>query len=197
MMTPDEALERLMRGNGRFAAGVAANPNQTVERRAQVAGGQMPFAVMLGCSDSRVPLEIIFDQGLGDLFVVRVPGNIFDDNIVLGSLEFAAQAFQSPLLMVLGHEKCGAVAATIEAVQGNTTLPGKVANIFGAIKPVVELVKDKPGNLWENAVRANVMHVTRQLSSADSFITKRQADGALKIVGAVYSLDLGKVEIIA
>jgi carbonic anhydrase len=185
-----------MRGNARFAAGLTANPNRTIQRRAEVAVGQMPFAIMLGCSDSRVPLEIIFDQGLGDLFVVRVAGNVFGANLVLGSIEFAAQAFNAPLLMVLGHEKCGAVASAIKAVEQNTMVQGSIAEIIDPIRPVVAQVQDQPGDLWENAVRANVVHVVRQLSNANSFITKLQTEGALKIVGAVYALETGKVELV-
>lgn len=122
----DEALARLIRGNQRFVFAMAANPNQTVERRKQVADKQAPFAVILGCSDSRVPLEIIFDQGIGDLFVVRLAGNAFDNNMGLGSIEFALEYFHSPLLMVLGHERCGAVQSTIEAIDRNVAVPGKL-----------------------------------------------------------------------
>jgi carbonic anhydrase len=194
--TPDEALERLMRGNARFVTAMASNPNQTIQRREQVAGGQMPFAIVLGCSDSRVPPEIIFDQGLGDLFVVRVAGNLFDDNVGLGSMEYAAEHFHSPLLMVLGHAECGAVKSTIEAMEQNATVPGRIGDIVDAIKPIVEQVRGEPGNLLENSIRANVLHVVEQLVDADPYISKLQADGKLKIVGGVYALDTGKVNLV-
>lgn len=192
----DEALARLVRGNARFVAALASNPNQTIERREQVAGGQTPFAIILGCSDSRVAPEIVFDQGIGDLFVVRVAGNVFDNSVGLGSIEYAAEHFHSSLLMVLGHEKCGAVESTIEAIQQNATVPGKIADIVAAIQPVVEQVKNQSGDLLNNAIRANVLHVVDQLRNADPFITKLQADGKLKIVGAYYALQSGKVEIL-
>lgn len=194
--TGDEALQRLIRGNQRFVMAWAANPNQTMERRQQVAEKQAPFAIVLGCSDSRVSPEIIFDQGIGDLFVVRLAGNLFDNYMGLGSIEFAVEQFHSPLLMVLGHENCGAVVSTIEAVQQNAMVPGKIANIVDAIKPIVERVKDQPGDLVNNAVRANVLHVVEQLRNADPLIRTLQADGKLKIVGAYYSLSSGKVEVL-
>lgn len=196
MTTGDEALQRLLRGNRRFVAAMAANPNQTVERRAQVAYKQTPFAVILGCSDSRVPLEIIFDQGIGDLFVVRLAGNVFDNGMGLGSIEFAVEYFHSPLLMVLGHERCGAVQSTIEAMERNATVPGKIANIVAAIKPVVEQVRGQPGDLLDNAVQANVRHVVNQLQNAGPIVKNLQAEGKLKIVGAYYALQTGQVEIL-
>lgn len=191
----DEALQRLMRGNARFVAAQAKNPNQSAERREQVAEGQMPFAIILGCSDSRVPLEIIFDQGLGDIFVVRVAGNIFDDAVVLGSIEFAAEVFHSPLLLVLGHAQCGAVTAAIEAVRHNKTAPGKIGEIVQAIRPVVEQVQGQPGDWLDNAVRANVRHVVKQLQNAD-WLKTFQSAGTLKIVGAYYALQNGQVELL-
>lgn len=192
----DEALARLLRGNERFVGALAANPNQTIERREQVAAGQLPFAVILSCSDSRVSPEIVFDQGIGDLFAVRVAGNVFDNDVGLGSIEYAVEHFHSPLLMVMGHEKCGAVEATIEAMEQNATVPGKISAIVDAIKPVVEQVKGQPGDLVNNTIRANVLHVVDQLKDADPFISKLQADGKLKLVGAYYSLQSGKVEIV-
>lgn len=192
----EQALARLLRGNERYVAALAANPNQTIERREEVAAGQMPFAVILGCSDSRVSPEIVFDQGIGDLFIVRIAGNVFDD-LGLGSIEYAVEHFHSPLLMVLGHEKCGAIEATIEAMEQNATVPGKISAIVDTLKPVVEQVKGQSGDLLTNSIRANVLHVVDQLKNADPFISKLQADGKLKLVGAVYSLQSGKVEILS
>ncbi len=194
--TGDEALARLMRGNQRFVASLAANPNQTVERREQVAGGQTPFAIIMGCADSRVPPEIVFDQGLGDLFVVRLAGNVFDDSEGLGSVEYAAEHFHCPLLMVLGHEKCGAVEATIDAVEHNTTAPGRINTIVDAIIPAVKQVQGKPGDLVDNVVRANALLVAEQFRNADPFIKQLQTAGKLKIVAAHYALTSGVVEIL-
>lgn len=175
---------------------MTANPHQTVERRKQVADKQNPFAVILGCSDSRVPLEIIFDQGIGDLFVVRLAGNVFDSDMGLGSIEFAVESFHSPLLMVLGHARCGAVQSSIEALDRNATVPGKIASIVDAIKPVVEQVRGQPGDLVTNAVHANVRHVVEQLRNADPIVKTLHASGKLKIVGACYDLQTGQVEIL-
>lgn len=191
----EDPLERLLRGNERFVAQRALYPNQSPERREQVVPAQVPFAVILGCSDSRVPLEIVFDQGIGDLYVVRVAGNVLDD-MVLGSIEFAIEQFQPPLLMALGHAKCGAATATVRAVQENTVVTGKIASIVDAIRPVVEQVKEQPGDLVDNVVRANVLHVVEQLRRADPFIKPYLTENKLKIVGAYYALDTGKVEIL-
>lgn len=192
----DEALRRLMRGNARFVSAQTWNPNRSVERREQVAGGQKPFAIILGCSDSRVPVEIIFDQGLGDIFVVRVAGNVFDDSMVLGSIEYAADQFHCPLLMVLGHDRCGAVIATIQALERTVAAPGSIGSIVDVVRPIVEQVKGQPGNFLDNAIHANVRHVVEQLKNADSFIQSLQADGKLKIVGAYYDLQTGQVTLL-
>lgn len=185
MTNGDEALQRLMRGNQRFVAELAKNPNQTITRREEVAGGQMPFAIVLGCADSRVTPSIIFDQGIGDLFIVRLAGNVFDNSVGVGSLEYAAEHFHSPLLMVMGHEKCGAVEATLDVVEHPAEIPGKIGNIVELIKPSVEQTKGQPGDWVDNAARANVLHAVEQLKNADPFISKLQADGKLKIVGRI------------
>lgn len=202
MLTPEppitnaeEALARLMRGNQRYVAALSVSPNRTIERREQVAGGQMPFAIVLGCSDSRVTPGLVFDQGIGDLFVIRLAGNLFDDNAGVGSIEYAVHEFNCPLLLVLGHDKCGAVEATIESIEHQTTLPGKLDSIVQAIRPAVEEVQGKPGDLLDNAINANVLHVVAQLKNADPFISKAQADGKLKIIGARYGLKTGAVEL--
>lgn len=192
-----EALARLTAGNQRYVTQLSISPNQTIERREQVSGGQTPFAVILGCSDSRVPPEIVFDQGIGDLFVVRVAGNIFDNSVGLGSIEYAVEHFHCPLLLVLGHEKCGAVQATIDTLGHPEPLPGKIGNIVEAIKPAVEQAQGETGELLDNAVRANIRRVVSQLQGADPFLTELQAAGKLKITGARYALTSGAVEILA
>lgn len=191
----EEPLARLLRGNRRFVAQQALYPNQTTERRIQVEFVQVPFAVILGCSDSRVPLEIIFDQGIGDLFVVRVAGNVLDE-IVLGSIEFAIEKFQSPLLMVLGHANCGAVGLTLDVLEHGTVVSGKMASLVEAIKPAVEPVKTLPGEWVTHAVRANVLHVVEQLKSARPIISRRYQENKLRIVGAEYAQATGLVRVL-
>ncbi len=154
----DEALKKLIGGNKFYVAGKSRHPHQTIERRTELAKGQNPFAVILGCSDSRVPPEILFDQGLGDLFVVRVAGNVVD-NAVQGSIEYAVEELGVPLIMVLGHERCGAVKAAVDVVEKGGELPGQIETIIDKIKPAVEKVKGKPGDLLENAINENVLMV--------------------------------------
>lgn len=192
----DEALARLVRGNQRYVAALSVSPNQTIERRDQVSGGQMPFAIILGCSDSRVPPELVFDQGIGDLFIIRLAGNVYDGGIGVGSIEYAVETFKSPLLMVLGHESCGAVSATIKSIQTNTTLPGKLDTIVQAIRPAFEQTQGQPGDQLDNVIHANVLNVVAQLKAADPFISQAQADGKLKIVGAHYNLKTGAVTLL-
>lgn len=188
---PDEALSRLMAGNQRFVAERLTHPNQTAECRTRVAKGQHPFAIILGCSDSRVPPEVIFDQGLGDLFTVRVAGNIAEP-ATIGSMEYAAEHLGAKLIMVLGHSKCGAVEA---ALQGGEQ-PGHIGYLVAAIKPAVERAKNMPGDPLDNAVRANVQLVVEQLKSSDPILSHLVKDGKIKIVGARYDLESGKVEMI-
>lgn len=195
-MTGDEALARLLEGNRRFVAERAAHPNQSVERRQEIARGQLPFGVVLGCSDSRVPLEIIFDQGLGDLFVVRVAGNVFDRSVLLGSIQFAIEQLQCPLLLVLGHEKCGAVQAAHQAISQNAMPQGALASIVQAIEPAILQTRGQGGDEIDRAIRVNARHVAEQLRGADSFLRKRQDDARLKIAAAYYALETGAVEIL-
>jgi carbonic anhydrase len=151
-----------------------------------------PFAVILGCADSRVPPEIVFDEGLGDLFVIRVAGNILDDG-TLASIEFATAELGVPLVMVLGHERCGAVAATLKGDE----VPGHISRLLDAIKPALEQVKGQTGNQLDNAVRANIKMVVGQITSSKPVLTELVQQGKLKIVGGRYDLDSGTVEIIA
>jgi carbonic anhydrase len=195
-MTGDEALARLLEGNRRFVAERAAHPNQSGERRQEIARGQLPFAILLGCSDSRVPLEIIFDQGLGDLFVVRVAGNVVDDSVVLGTIEFAVAQFQCPLLLVLGHEKCGAVQAAHQAITQEAMPQGALASIVKAIEPAIIAAQDKGGDEIDFAIRANALHIAEQLRNADAFLQERNANGELKIAAAYYALETGTVELL-
>ncbi|MBC5823676.1 MAG: carbonic anhydrase [Candidatus Eremiobacteraeota bacterium] len=192
-----EALERLTSGNRRYASGKAVNCNNNYNRRAEVAGRQAPFAIVLGCSDSRVPPEVIFDQRLGDLFVIRVAGNVLDD-FGIGSIEYAVDHFKPPLLLVLGHEHCGAVQAAVEASEAGHSQPaGYVGRIVAAIAPAVQAVAGRSGDTVDNAVRQNVEMVARRLPDASPVIRKASHDKTLRIVGARYGLSDGTVTIIS
>ena len=168
-----------------------SHPNQTTARRTEITGGQHPFAVIVGCSDSRVPPEIIFDQGLGDLFVIRLAGHVISDE-ALGSIEYALEHLGTRLIMVLGHDNCGAVTA---AVKGGD-IPGHIGSIVKAIAPAVKKAKNQPGDLLENAIRENVAMVVEQLRSSSPLLAHLVKDGILKIIGAYYRLDDGKVTLV-
>jgi carbonic anhydrase len=187
-ITADEALARLKAGNERFVTGQLIHPNAGAERRAEVAKGQKPYAIVVGCSDSRVGPEVVFDQGLGDLFVVRTAGNVVDD-VALGSIEYAVAHFGVPVIFVLGHTRCGAVSA---AVAGGEA-PGHVGSIVEKIKPAVEETKGKEGDPVDNAVRANVRNVVNQLRNAGPILSALVKSGKLRVVGGCYDLETGKV----
>jgi carbonic anhydrase len=190
-ISADEALARLKAGNERFVAGQVIHPNAGAERRAEVAKGQKPFAIVVGCSDSRVGPEVVFDQGLGDLFVVRTAGNVVDD-VALGSIEYAAEHFGVPVIYVLGHTRCGAVAA---AVAGGEA-PGHVGSIVEKIKPAVEETKGEKGDAVDNAVRANVRNVVNQLRGAGPILSGLVKSGKLRVVGGCYDLETGRVQML-
>jgi len=189
----DEALSRLLNGDKRFVAGKSEEPTGAalVERRHALAKDQKPFAVILGCSDSRVPPELIFDVTLGDIFVVRTAGEVVDA-IVLGSLEYAIEHLGTKLIVVLGHERCGAVTA---AVSGATDT-GDIPDVLKAISPAVEETKGQSGDAIENAVRANARDIARRLKSSGPIIAPRVQSGEVKILAAYYSLDTGQVELL-
>jgi carbonic anhydrase len=180
-----------MQGNTRFVFGHMTHlaSGQVAEARRAVAKGQMPFAIIVGCSDSRVGPEIVFDQGLGDIFVVRTAGEVVDVT-ALGSIEYAVEHLGSSLIVVLGHERCGAVSAAVAVAKE----PGHIATLLRAIEPAVEQTKGKPGDPVENAVRAQAIDVAKQLQNAKPILTERVHSGKLKIVAARYDLDTGKVE---
>jgi len=189
-------LEQLLTGNRRYASDTAVNCLRNYDRRAEVAGGQNPFAIILACSDSRVGPEAIFDQGIGNLFVVRVAGNIAD-SAGMGTIEYAIDHFHSPLLVVMGHSKCGAVSATLSLLESKGKAPGHIATLVDAIEPAARSVLGKPGDTLDNAVRANVAHVVATLKRESSIIAQAAATGTLQVVGAHYSLSDGKVQILA
>ena len=186
-ITPDRALQQLMEGNQRFVNGKRQNPHQDMARLTEIAKTQNPFAAILSCSDSRVPSEIIFDQGFGDLFICRVAGNIATPEEI-GSLEFGTLVLGAKVIMVMGHERCGAVAATIKGAQ----VPGQIASLLEAIKPAVKNSESQTGDQLENAIKANVLLQIEKLK-ASPVISGLIKEEKLKIVGGYYDLDTGVI----
>ncbi|MEI2577538.1 carbonic anhydrase [Scytonema sp. PRP1] len=187
-VNPQAALARLIEGNKRFVEGKRLNPNQSRLRLQETAVAQYPFVAILGCADSRVPAEIVFDQGLGDLFVVRVAGNVASQTAI-GSLEFATAVLGAQLIMVLGHARCGAVVA---ATKGEP-LPGRIGVFVEEIKPAVERVRNKTGDLEENSIIANVQYQAEKLGESSTILRGLIKEGKLKIAGGRYDLASGKV----
>ncbi len=199
MMSAVEAFERLRNGNVRFVASLRS-PTGRLEsdRRPQLGAGQEPFAIILGCSDSRVPAELVFDQGFGDLFVIRVAGNIVAPSQV-GSVEFAAERFGTPLVVVLGHSQCGAVLATVEAIGRPAISAGpNLRSIVERIRPSVAPLMQRGGaasaDLVGEAVRANIRASAEHLRAGSEILERRVAAGGLLVVGAEYSLETGVVD---
>jgi carbonic anhydrase len=190
-ITADQALQRLIEGNGRFVAGAATHPDQTPQRRAELVKGQSPFAIVLTCSDSRVPPELFLDQGLGGLFVIRNAGNILDDHVI-GSMEYAVEHLHVPLVLVVGHEKCGAVSA---AVAGGEA-PGHIRSVVEALEPAVEQAKNQPGDRVENSVRSNAQRVAEILTHVEPILKDAVNNGKLLVVAARYDLTTGRLEIL-
>ncbi len=187
-LNPAKALDALRRGNSRFVKMKALDPNVNAQRRITVSEGQLPFAAILGCVDSRVPPELVFDRGLGDLFTARVAGNIPDDTIV-GSIEFGIHEFDIPLVLVLGHTKCGAVKATFEAVEaGGGEALGEIGSIVEAIVPAVE-----ESSSVEEAVVVNIRRTVAALLESP-VISQRIEFGVLQVVGALYDIETGVVD---
>ena len=182
----DSLLQKLMDGNERFVEEKLTHPHQTAERRSELTKDQKPFAIILSCADSRVPPEIVFDQGLGDLFVIRVAGNIISDE-VLGSIEYAVEHLHVKLLIVLGHEKCGAVDAALSKKE----YPEHISSLVKAIRPAIKGIDE-----LDKAVRANVNFVVKQLKSSKPVLEEAFREGHLEIIGARYDLDNGSVGII-
>jgi carbonic anhydrase len=191
----DEALQRLTDGNKRYAANKSIDLNESANRRVELANGQNPFATIFCCVDSRVPPELVFDRGLGDLFIVRTAGQVID-NAVLGSLQYGVAELKIPVLMVLGHEKCGAVKATIETMEHNGKAEAEINWLVDGIRPAVEKVHGQAGDELDNAIKANVMLVVERLKGT-AILREAVEKGTLKIVGARYDLDTGMVETIA
>ena len=199
MKTALEALNRLREGNRRFVDGTSNHESMSPARRNALATGQEPFAIILGCSDSRVPAELVFDQGLGDLFVIRIAGNIVAPSQI-GSVEFAAERFGTPLVVVLGHSRCGAVSATLEAIAGSQQSASRhIHSIVERVRPSVEPLlatelRHDPDALVKQAVRANVRASANQLRHGSDMLEQLIQKNRLLIVGAEYSLETGEVD---
>jgi carbonic anhydrase len=187
----DEALAKLMAGNQRYVRHKEQHPDQSLARRKELRTEQHPFAVILGCADSRVSPELLFDEGLGDLFVIRVAGNIVDD-AVLGSIEYAVEHLGTKLVMVLGHEKCGAVSA---AVEGGTAA-AHISALVAAIQPSVEASSKEPGDRIHNCVIANARRVAQQVRESEPVLKDAVEKHGVKVVAADYALDSGKVNLL-
>jgi carbonic anhydrase len=190
-MSAAQALKLLLDGNQRFIAGKMEHPNQTPARRVEIAKGQHPFAAVLACADSRTAPEIVFDRGLGDIFVVRVAGNVADQ-VVIESLDYSVKHLGVRLVMVLGHRRCGAVIAAVEGHEE----PGDVGPMLSELRPAVEASKGQPGDPVENAVRENVKLVMKNLATSEE-LTAMVKSGELKVVGGIYDLDAGTIEMLA
>ena len=186
---PAEAISKLKEGNGRYTSGNLQHPGQTTERRTELAKTQHPFAGIVSCSDSRVPPEIVFDQGLGDLFIVRVAGNVINDE-GLGSIEYTVDHLGTRLILVLGHQSCGAVDAARETIAAKGKAPGHIQSLVTAIKPAVEATaKDD----LETTIKANVKNVVKALRSSTPILKAKVDSGEIQVIGGYYSLDTGAV----
>ena len=186
---PDAVIQYLQRGNSRFVEGKCVHAGQDAHRRQELASGQHPLAIVLTCADSRVPPEILFDQGLGDLFVIRNAGNVLDDH-TLGSMEYAVEHLHAGLVVVLGHAKCGAVSA---AVAGGH-VEGHIHSVTESLAPAVKESKGQPGDPVENAVRANARMVADTVAHSAPILSKETEAGKLRIAAACYDLATGNVE---
>ena len=188
-VAPSDAISKLKEGNGRYTSGNLQHPGQTTERRAELAKSQYPFATIVSCSDSRVPPEIVFDQGLGDLFVVRVAGNVIDDH-GLGSIEYSVDHLGVRLIAVLGHQSCGAVKAARETIAARSKAPGHIQSLVAAIQPAVEATANAD---LEATIKANVNDVVRALRSSTPILKAKGDSGGVRVIGGYYSLDTGAV----
>jgi carbonic anhydrase len=192
-MTPDQALAALKEGNDKFITDAPYRSVNDRNRRLEIARGQTPFAVLVSCSDSRVPPELLFGRGLGELFIVRNAGNTVDTT-ALGSIQYGVAELGVPLVVVLGHEKCGAVDAAVKVVKENATFPGAIGQMIEPIIPAVIRAQGQPGDLLDNAVRENVRRTVVRLRTSETLFAEPLRSGKLKIVGARYDLDDGDVD---
>jgi carbonic anhydrase len=195
----DQALRELLDGNHRFTSGNRMTPRGRPEDFLALTHGQFPEAVVVSCADSRVPPEILFDVGVGDIFVVRVAGNVIGGAgvSVKGSIEYAVAELNVPLILVLGHSGCGAVKSAIKHIDDRDSLPGAISGLVELIKPAVAMSKGLPGDPLENAIRQNVQNGVERLRRTEPILAPRIKEGKLKVVGAVYDLLTGSVALIS
>ncbi len=194
-ITPDAALARLIKGNERYVAGVAKRQDFSTDRQAMTTA-QNPFAGVLSCADSRVAPEYTFDAGRGDLFVCRVAGN-FAEPSSIANFEYGLAVLGVPLILVLGHQNCGAVSSTISAVKEGTEFPGHIPTLIDAIRPAVETSMKESGDLLDNSIKNNVLRNVEALKTASPLLDKAVKAGTLRIVGGIYDLDTGEVKILS
>jgi len=192
-VSADEAKSRLVAGNTRFVAGKAEHPRQGPERRTELARTQHPFAIIVGCADSRTSPEVVFDQGIGDLFVVRDAGNVIDDHAI-GSIEYAAEHLGAELVVVVGHQRCGAVVAARDVYAAGSHADGHIESIVQAIRPAVQ---QTIGEDVEATCKANVRNVVHELRTSEPTLEHLVQTGKLTIIGAYYNFDTGVVEYLA
>lgn len=188
-LSAQEALEKLKEGNSRFTHMKLNHPDQTINRRLEGLQGQHPFVVILTCSDSRVSPEIIFDQGLGDIFEIRNAGNILDEHVI-GSIEYAVAHLDTHLVVILGHQDCGAVTAAIQ----NHPESKHIKSLVKAIKPAVDMARKQEGALLDNAIRNNIELTVKELKNSEPIIKKLVKSGKVKVIGAYYKIDSGEVD---
>jgi carbonic anhydrase len=195
---PEAILEKLLAGNRRFIEGKLLHPRRAPKDFAALAEGQAPLAVIVACADSRVTPELIFDQGIGDLFVVRIAGNIVSGAgpTVKGSIEYAVAELGVRLIMVLGHSGCGACKAAIEHIESNDALPGAIGDLINPIRPVVKMVAGQPGDKLTNVINANVQEGVKRLKGLEPILSKLVHSGELKVIGGTYQLSTGKIELV-
>jgi carbonic anhydrase len=194
VVSPEGALERLEEGNERYVEGVARRHDFRHEREV-LASGQNPYAAILSCADSRIAPEYAFDSGRGDLFVCRVAGNFANAESV-ASLEYAVSVLSTPLILVLGHDACGAVDAAIKSLKDNTTLPGHLPSLVEGLAPAVKAVSGQGGDVLANTIKQNVIDTAAKLKSATPILSAAVEQGKLKVVGGIYRLRSGKVDMV-
>src|SRR3984957_7145389 len=194
VLPPNAAFDRLMKGNARYVEGVSMRHDFRHESEA-LSQGQNPYAAILSCADSRIAPEYCFDAARGDLFVCRVAGNFATEEII-ASLEYGVQVLNTPLIMVLGHDSCGAVDATIKSIKDGTTLPGHLPELVSAIRPAVEAVKNQGGDMLANAISSNVKLNVDKLQKSSPILDAAVNGKTLRVVGGIYRLATGKVDLV-
>lgn len=194
-LTADQALRRLLDGNERFVAHQERYPDRGPEVRLRLADAQHPFAVILGCADSRTPPELLFDEGLGDIFVIRNAGNIVDV-MALAGVEYGVAHLGVSLVLVLGHERCGVITAAVAVARGDEEVQGHLWSLIDAVRPALDEVDSGSGDVVDAAVRAHVRLQVKRLCRADPIVSRAVKTGALRVVGARYDVDRGRVEIL-